>query len=1268
MPEIKTNFLKGKMNQDLDERLIPKGEYREAQNLALSESEDSDAGALETFYGNVAKNINSNFKDYSGNLLWATTTPTFVIGYCNDIKNKRIFYFVTSFTEGSDTENIRLMPRALGAGANLTGGTAFNTNPRTGASPSLDQCAIIMYDIETNNTTVLVYGPWLNFTTKKQITGTAVIDDLLFWTDDYNPPRRINVDKALNNPTSRPQYYTCEEQVSLAKYAPYTPIRLVNKNGYWADSNTANADAAGDKRDTNIKSEYMKDKFLRFSYRYRFEDGEYSTMAPFTQVVFEPLNASVISNTENTANSTGAGGTTAEPTVDVSKHSIFRKTTVDIMQNSINKVVLRIPMPNLDERNDSADYSAGGYANSYDIDAVDILIKESDGLAIRVVKTIKLAEVPDADFEEYTIKPNSSATTYDRQALKYIYQSEEPYKVLPEDQLTRVYDQVPLRAKSLEIVGNRVVFGNYLENYNYPTDYAGNRGMNYNVDDAPKGDAEFNAAQGLLQDTNRAYKYHSLKQRRTYQVGVVFADKYGRQSPVILSSSQLAISNSVFGADTVTVDPITADLSNTFSGAYSWSSNQVAIGRALKIIWNDQQLFQNDRQMYRGYETGNSTEGLHTNYNPYGWYSYKIVVKQAEQDYYNVYCSHPFDGWDNIKDVSDTNRDAGKSFLSLYGDNINKVPRSLNDTDLNRQGVAGSDAKLYPKVVMLGGTTTGESAMNQSLQEPVNVITLGDAFEQNLYMSGDDNASGTGGFSVYNFVYGKDRNPLIAEIPNMKRFHSSGSGNSTIAEYWLKLNSGTHGGGSHEKSLILRLDTDQDPSNSEGTIQSNDYFNNWSINATNISFDSDNKTVDIDDYVASNNANDLTLSSKQKFNAGDRLLLSKYQEGLSVFETEPFNSKIDIYYETGTCGLVQDLNDELSDTTVANAPTNAAITDTSFNECETVGTPITTISATDNAAPSNLSYSISSAQDGNGTPIQNKFSCNATTGVVTLAGGFRHTGTTRDNCTINFAINDPNSSTIYESFNMTVNNCVPTFTNNSTAVAIPFNVGAGVDIYTDNDVTNGASLGNEDHIGTSSGNNMAVSHTIQADEDVSAGYKYFYWMFDVNVVGNTLTVTTTSMAFQLYPASNTLTNLQWFFNTHSAAERTMTITLDDGMSANNTASMTLQINEAAASVVGTLDTTTAVCDPCEATPQTFYAIANGHATVPYVESGELRVFGDSSTGNKVYTNSSLTTTASAGTYLYQRTQDEPGFRCVTIDTNGVVVSESDTDECNDYES
>ena len=54
---------------------------------------------------------------------------------------------------------------------------------------------------------------------------------------------------------------------------------------YLPDDNTANpyynANYQGD-------PDYLEDKFVRFSYRFKFDDGEYSVFAPFTQECFIP--------------------------------------------------------------------------------------------------------------------------------------------------------------------------------------------------------------------------------------------------------------------------------------------------------------------------------------------------------------------------------------------------------------------------------------------------------------------------------------------------------------------------------------------------------------------------------------------------------------------------------------------------------------------------------------------------------------------------------------------------------------------------------------------------------------------------------------------------------------------------------------------------------------------------------------------------------------------------------------------------------------------
>ena len=169
MPKIQNSFLKGKMNKDLDERLVPKGEYREAQNILITQSENSDVGAVENIQGN-AKILSSAF------LREDSTIET--IGYFADTLNKRAFWFVTNFT--GDDGDIRNMSRAQ----------------------SSNTCGIIMGDLNGSETSakLLVSGHFLNFSKDHLITGVNLIDDLLFWTDNYNQPRKINVTKAIADP------------------------------------------------------------------------------------------------------------------------------------------------------------------------------------------------------------------------------------------------------------------------------------------------------------------------------------------------------------------------------------------------------------------------------------------------------------------------------------------------------------------------------------------------------------------------------------------------------------------------------------------------------------------------------------------------------------------------------------------------------------------------------------------------------------------------------------------------------------------------------------------------------------------------------------------------------------------------------------------------------------------------------------------------------------------------------------------------------------
>ena len=233
MPEIKKVFAKGKMNQDLDERLVPNGEYREAQNIQVSSSEDSDVGAVENILGNKLA-----YNEIRRNGVAYTDVGDTVIGAYVDPSNDRIFWFTTDFDS--------LTERAT----------------------SSNDMAIIMKE-GNNNPIVLVTGHFLNFSKSYKITGINTLEgDYLFWTDNYNQPRGIDISIVDDDF----DYYDCEEKISVAKIAPYQEPLLASTNIVASGTGLSLGDGTTLVRDAYVKSDFMQDKFIRIAYRYKYKD------------------------------------------------------------------------------------------------------------------------------------------------------------------------------------------------------------------------------------------------------------------------------------------------------------------------------------------------------------------------------------------------------------------------------------------------------------------------------------------------------------------------------------------------------------------------------------------------------------------------------------------------------------------------------------------------------------------------------------------------------------------------------------------------------------------------------------------------------------------------------------------------------------------------------------------------------------------------------------------------------------------------------------
>ena len=83
--KLTRTFTAGIMNKDLDERLIPKGQYRDGLNIGVSTSETSNVGSIENILGNT---------QVGGDLSYLSSNAV-TIGAIADGAREQFYWFVT---------------------------------------------------------------------------------------------------------------------------------------------------------------------------------------------------------------------------------------------------------------------------------------------------------------------------------------------------------------------------------------------------------------------------------------------------------------------------------------------------------------------------------------------------------------------------------------------------------------------------------------------------------------------------------------------------------------------------------------------------------------------------------------------------------------------------------------------------------------------------------------------------------------------------------------------------------------------------------------------------------------------------------------------------------------------------------------------------------------------------------------------------------------------------------------------------------------------
>ena len=347
------------MNKDLDERLIPDGEYRDAVNIQVSSTEGSDAGTIQNILGNEQLPIDAAaatkvFLDFGSNAE--------CVGSIED-DDKGIIYV---FLKGNTVNGI----------------VEYNVATKIIRPLIIDATA-----------SILKFGG-------NKITGICILEETLFFTDgvgvnDGAEPKAIDIRPVDSNYDSIfKDYYNLD--ANKANFIDTTQINGANfkleditvispkpRNAPTVSITALTASTATNKKNV------FEDKFVRFGYRWKFKNNQYSVISHFTEPVFDP--------------------------------NLISGTTYDLENGFNNKMLNNIDSITLSDFDVSAS----------NLKSVDILYKEANNTNIYIYKTIE------------TPSDLSSGLTITKESV---------YSVLPENQLLRHYDNVPFKAKALDAV------------------------------------------------------------------------------------------------------------------------------------------------------------------------------------------------------------------------------------------------------------------------------------------------------------------------------------------------------------------------------------------------------------------------------------------------------------------------------------------------------------------------------------------------------------------------------------------------------------------------------------------------------------------------------------------------------------------------------------------------------------------------------------------------------------------------------------------------
>ena len=171
---------------------------------------------------------------------------------------------------------------------------------------------------------------------------------------------------------------------------------------------------------TATKNNFVEERFICFGYRYQYADGEFSATSQFSEPAF-------------------TSGT-------------FRFSTGSFLNEGMLNTTNATRIT----------YNTGGPL----VKSIEILFKELTDPTIKIIESLNKIDLG--------LGNNALAV--------YTFNNQKIFSVLPEYEILRAYDNVPLVAKAQTLMGNRMVYGNYVEGYDLVDRFNNAVQFNYSAD------------------------------------------------------------------------------------------------------------------------------------------------------------------------------------------------------------------------------------------------------------------------------------------------------------------------------------------------------------------------------------------------------------------------------------------------------------------------------------------------------------------------------------------------------------------------------------------------------------------------------------------------------------------------------------------------------------------------------------------------------------------------------------------------------------------